>query len=184
MDNNNDILLFNLIKEGNKNAFEKLFRKYYTAICRYIYNYLNDTDTAEEIAQDMFVYFWENAQNKNINTSVKGYLFTSAKNFTLNHIKKMKTRRKYHMAVSGVLQENDEFNDDKMYTFKILIKQALLTLPEKCRDIFVLSKYEGLTYEEISVYLGLSQKTVENQMGIALRKIRAWMQPYMHRIYE
>ena len=180
-----DILLFNLVKEGNKNAFEKLFRLYYASICRFIFSYIKDTDSSEEIAQDLFIYFWENAPQMDIKTSLKAYLFTSAKNFSLNYIKKSKTRQKYHDAAQEAIQDEDEkISAESVRTFKILLKQALKTLPEKCREIFELSKYEGLTYEEISVFLRLSQKTVENQMGIALRKIRDWMQPYVDQIYD
>ena len=180
-----DILLFNLVKKGNKDAFEKLFRMYYPSISRFIFDYIKDSDTSEEIAQEMFVFFWENAPQMNIKTSLKAYLFTSAKNFSLNYIKKAKTRQKYHETSQETIQMNEEsWVDEKIETFTILVKQALTTLPDKCREIFEMSKYEGLTYEEISEFLGLSRKTIENQMGIALRKIREWMQPFVNQIYD
>ena len=180
-----DILLFNLVQQGNKNAFEKLFLTYYTSISKFIFSYIRDSDTAEEIAQDMFIHFWENAPQMHITTSLKAYLFTSARNFTLNHIKKTKTRHKYHEAAKDSIDLNEKLiSDEKANIFKNLLNHAIKSLPDKCREIFEMSKYEGLTYEEISDFLGLSTKTVENQMGIALRKIREWMQPYKNQIYD
>jgi RNA polymerase sigma-70 factor (ECF subfamily) len=182
---NEDILLFNLVKKGNKNAFEKLFRIYYTPICRFIHRYTGSNDTSEEIAQDMFIYFWQNAPVIDIKTSLKAYLFTSARNFSLNYIKKSSIRQKYHEAAQRETQNTETIiPEEKTERFKKLLNQAVDKLPQKCREIFELSKYEGLTYEEISEFLGLSRKTVENQMGIALNKIRKWMQPYIDQILE
>jgi len=132
-------------------------------------------EDAEESIQDMFVHLWEKAPAIEIDISVKAYLYTSARNYTLNTIKKRQTEI-HHLNVYS------DFVDDKEPEEKIsdkeiseLIKSGVNTLPEKCREIFILCKQEGLTYEEIASYLNVSKKTIDSQMGIALRKLREYL---------
>lgn len=130
----------------------------------------------------MFVHLWEKAPVVNIETSLKAYLYTSARNYTLNLIKKQQTERNYmtQYSTDGPLQEQDEHVSEA--EIGQLIQMGVSTLPEKCREIFILSKQEGLTYDEISEYLDISKKTIENQMGIALRKLRDYLQPRVKKI--
>lgn len=125
----------------------------------------------------MFVHLWEKAQGMNIDTSVKAYLYTSARNFTLNAIKKRQTELRYINEYSEIAEGYEQ--DEKMSDAQIseLINSGVNTLPDRCREIFILCKQEGLTYEEISNYLNISEKTVDNQMGIALRKLREYLHP-------
>ena len=174
--------LFRQVKIGNRIAFQTLFRKYYASIVRFIFRFVKDRDTSEEIAQELFISFWENAPRLAIKISFKSYLYTSARNHALNYLKKNTIREKYH-RLSATADNSGSENIDSM-TFNDLIRKALQILPDKCREIFVLSKYEGLTYDEIADYMGLSKKTIENQMGIGLKKIREWLQPYINRIFE
>ncbi len=93
-------------------------------------------------------------------------MFTSARNFSLNYIKKLQTRKKYHDAAQKEIEENTEAQIRTNQTiFTELLKRALVTLPQKCREIFEMSKYDGLTYDEIAVYMGLSKKTAEQIKG-------------------
>lgn len=139
-------------------------------------------EDAEESIQDMFVRLWEKTPDVNIDTSLKAYLYTSARNYTLNAIKKQQIERNYlnEYSENGELQESDE----KMSEAEIgqLIQLGVDTLPEKCREIFILCKQEGLTYEEIAEYLNISKKTIDNQMGIALRKLRDYLQPRVKKL--
>jgi RNA polymerase sigma-70 factor (ECF subfamily) len=181
----NDLLLFDLVKTANKQAFEKLFRKYYESVSRFVYRYVKDADSAEEITQDLFIHFWENAPAMQIRISLKAYLFTSARNFALNYIRRNKIRKKYHEEVQSIdLLEEMSIESDQASAFTVLMNQALTALPEKCRVIFELSKYEGLSYDEIAEYLSISKKTVENQITIALHKLREWLRPHMDLIYN
>ena len=181
----NDHDLFSQVKNGNKLAFQTLFRKYYASMVRFIYRFVKDEDSSEEIAQELFINFWENAPRLEIIISFKSYLYTSARNHALNYLKKNTIREKYHQLSAG--SETSESSYDEPINsgvFNNLILKALQTLPEKCREIFMLSKYEGLTYDEIADYMGLSKKTVENQMGIGLKKMREWLQPHISGIFE
>jgi RNA polymerase sigma-70 factor (ECF subfamily) len=178
----NELELFEKIKQRDNVAFDILFRKYYAALCRFSYAMCLSEEDAEECIQDMFVHLWEKSSAVNIETSLKAYLYTSARNYTLNVIKKRQVERNYlnEYSENGGLGEQDE----KIPEAEIgqLIQMGVNTLPEKCREIFILSKQEGLTYDEIAEYLNISKKTIDNQMGIALRKLRDYLRPKVKKI--
>ncbi|MFV0537264.1 MAG: RNA polymerase sigma-70 factor [Dysgonomonas sp.] len=178
----NELELFERIKQRDKTALDILFRQYYTPLCRFSYAICLSKEDSEESVQDMFIHLWEKAPVVNIGTSLKAYLYTSARNYTLNLIKKQQTERNYmtQYSTDGSLQEQDEHVSEA--EIGQLIQMGVSTLPEKCREIFILSKQEGLTYDEIAEYLDISKKTIENQMGIALRKLRDYLQPRVKKI--
>lgn len=147
--------------------------------------YLHDGENAEEMVQDVFVKIWENAPRLQIETSLLSYLYSSVRNACLNYLKHEKIKKKHEQET---LQENNISESTESPVnfnfFKVLLAQTIGLLPEKCRQIFEMAKFEGLSYEEIAEYLQVSVKTVENQMGIALKKLRENMTPYMNQIYE
>jgi len=170
-----ELILFEKIKHRDREAYNILFRKYYTALCCFSHAICLSQEDAEENVQDMFVHFWETAPAIEITTSIKAYLYMSARNYTLNSIKKRQTEIHHISEYSDY--DNGSEADDKISDAEIstLIRKGVDTLPEKCREIFILCKLEGLTYDEISEYLDISKKTVDNQMGIALRKLREFL---------
>lgn len=180
-----DKQLFLRIKQGDKPDFDILFRKYYAQLVRFALGYLHDGEIAEEIVQDVFVRIWENAPRIEIETSVLAYLYSSVRYSALNHIKHQGIKQKYIQEQQASNTEELSFEEKVNIEFfrKILIA-AVAALPEKCREIFEMAKFEGLTYDEIADYLQVSAKTVENQMGIALKKLREEMLPYSNEIYE
>lgn len=183
---NDDKQIFALVAKGDKNSFDMLFRKYYPQLVRFAIGYTKDGSEAEEIVQDVFVKVWENAAKMNIETSVIAYLYASVRNHSLNFIKHEKTKKKYEQEESILPKSDDIPLEDKvdMNLFRIILGKALENLPSKCREIFEMAKFEGLSYDEIADYLQVSEKTVENQMGIALKKIRESLLPFMNRFYE
>lgn len=174
--------LFERIKQRDTTAFDILFRKYYTPLCRFSYTICLSQTDAEESVQDMFVNLWEKAPTVNIDTSLKAYLYRSARNYTLNILKKQQTEE-HHLSQYAEIEEADEISE-KTPDAEIgrLIQAGVNTLPDRCREIFVLCKQEGLTYEEIAEYLNISKKTIDNQMGIALRKLREYLYPMLKKI--
>ena len=169
------------IKKGNEQAFDVLFKKYYAQLARFANMFTKDADNADEVVQSFFVKLWQNRNNLKINTSVKSYLFTSVRNASLNFLKKEKTRTLYEEKVET---EDTKIKEDKSLEFKVAYNEAIKNLPERTRQVFVLSKNEGLTYKEIAEYLEITAKTVENNMGIAFRKLRKILMPYKNLIYE
>jgi len=178
----NELELFDKIKLRDKAAFDALFRAYYAKLCRFSFALCYSQEDAEESVQEMFIYLWEKAPDIRIDISVKAYLYTSTRNYTLNIMKKNLTEQNYRNAYA---EQADSEEDERAISdaqISELIGQGVKILPEKCREIFILCKMEGLTYEEISEYLKISEKTVENQMGIALRKLREYLHPKLQRI--
>ena len=180
-----DKLLFEKIAQKNRLAFDTLFRKYYTRLCRFALSYLKEKELAEECVQEVFIKIWEQADRFNIEGTVLSYLFAATKNTSLNLIKKINTRQKYEIEYEVQKSDTDsgltEIENEK---FTVVMLEAINQLPEKCRNIFELSKNDGLTYDEIADYLKISKKTVENQMGIAFKKLREMLRPKLSMMFE
>jgi len=162
------------ISLGNLQAFERLFRQYYQVLCGYSIKFVGDSDTAEEIVQDLFYTLWEKRMELQINTSVKSYLFSAVHNRCLKFIEHRSGEKKYR---NYYLQHGSEVDSEPGYGVNVdelqqIINRTLDTLPERCRRIFRLNRFEGLKYYEIAEKLSISVKTVESNMGRALRHLR------------
>lgn len=178
--NDEERFIFRRMAEGDMEAFRFFFEKYYVDLCNFVNIYLNDPATAEDIVQDVYVYFWNKKENIHIETSIKSYLLKASKNKSLNYLRNEKVRSGIQDRLakeSETSYEIPEVQEDNHRLQKI-IREAVESLPEKCREIFILSKEKNLTYKEIAEELGLSVKTVENQMGNALKKLREFLKPY------
>lgn len=161
------------VKQDDLYAYELLFRRYYPVLHRYAFSLVRNDIVAEEIAQDIFLYLWEKRKQIDLRASLKAYLFSSVRNKSINYIKIELPRLQATVDVSEMVGLSDpvmEINDEAR--LKAKIQYAIDQLPQKCRDIFVLSRYGGLTNAEIAEDLEISIKTVENQMTIALKKLR------------
>ncbi|GET22239.1 RNA polymerase sigma-70 factor [Prolixibacter denitrificans] len=171
--------LFNDIRLGDKKAFDKLFLVYYGELCRFAYTFAKDFDHSEEIVQRMFVRIWENRKKLIEPENGKSYLYKAVYNEYLKHRRSEDVRKQYHL--SYILNKNDDEEETESYQQVLpLLNKAIDMLPEKCRQIFVLNKLEGLTQKEIAEYLNISVKTVENQVAIAVSKLREELKPYLH----
>lgn len=175
----NDNDLFLRIQHSDKQAFDLLFRKYYIPMCRFALKLNGSESAAEEAVQEVFIYLWEQRQHISVSKSIISYLFQSIRNKVYEQYRKEQTRKRYEEEyVSNDLEQEDMTEkqlDD--YEISCLVWNAVDQLPEKCREIFQLSRDEGLTYNEIAEHLKVSPKTVENQMGIAFKKLREILQP-------
>ncbi|WP_316826318.1 RNA polymerase sigma-70 factor [Pedobacter miscanthi] len=154
-------------------SFEQLFKTYYHALHAYAQVILKDEDLAEEIVQGMFLKFWEKRQNLQIQ-SIKAYLYKCVYNDSINYLKQEKTKSKYQEFTIHTMNTEHEPAAAKVELSELQqhLRIALNQLPEQCRTIFQMSRFEELKYREIADHLGLSVKTVENQMGKALKILR------------
>lgn len=186
MEKNEDKLILHQIAKGNKKAFDVLFNKYYQQLVRFAIGYLHNGPDAEEVVQDVMVKFWEQAPTIKIEISLLAFLYTSVRNKALNILKHEKVKQKYAEQKASEKEtgrmESEAQSDLSLFKQELLL--ALADLPNRCREIFELAKFEGLTYEEIASYLNISAKTVENQMGLALKKLREALQPILNSVYE
>ncbi len=146
---------------------------HHNALCNFAFSILDDKDMAKDVVQDVFLNLWQKRDQLNIDTDVKSYLFTSTRNKCIEFIRKMKLVKKYEDFVRQT--QSNEFNieeDADKYMRKERLYASIRQLPPKCKEVFLMSKQNGLTYSEIADELSISPKTVENHMGRALRLLR------------
>ena len=165
-----DLLL--KISQGNEKSFTEAFDGYYAGLCFYADKFLHDQDEARSIVQQVFVDLWIKRDKLVIQQSLKAYLFTTVKNYALDYLKHKLVETKYLREVQpeSVTIDRDLIEEAEL---NARINSAIEDLPEKCREIFLLCRFEELRYSEIAKKLGISIKTVEMQMGIALKKLRS-----------
>jgi RNA polymerase sigma-70 factor, ECF subfamily len=166
---------------GNESAFEMIFKTYYQPLCRYAYSFLQDKEEAEEVVQASFITVWEKRNSLAIETSLKSYLYRMVRNSCLNVIKHEKVKQQHvahELAVSEVAYESVS-QKVQAAELEMKITEAMKTLPEQCRLVFQLSRFEELKYQEIADQLQISVKTVENHMGKALKLMREQLKDYL-----
>jgi RNA polymerase sigma-70 factor, ECF subfamily len=172
-----DPIIFQQVKNGDEGAFSRLFDGYYASLCFFAVKYLSDMDLSRSLVQQVFVDLWVKREKIDVTLSVKSYLYRSVKNRCIDHLRKEKNTSEISESVENLSQipfrdlvEEAELNDR--------INTSINKLPEKCREIFLLCRFEGLKYAEIAQKLNISVKTVEMQMGIALKRLRESLSDY------
>lgn len=165
----------------NPEKFNQFFHDYYTNLSRFAYTYVKDEAIAEEIVQEVFVNLWQKQELTEIE-SIRSFLYISVRNKSLNYLRDHKTRTLHENEFAmererNSLYENNEYEHKQL---EQLVKDAVAELPEKCREIFELSRNENLTYQQIADQLNISAKTVENQISIAIKKLKTKLRDYMN----
>lgn len=162
------------IRNGDINEFENLFRSSYNALVNYARTILKDTDTSEEIVQDLFYVLWRDRTKLKINSSLNGYLFRSVYNKCLHYIDHKKVVMKHEADVRENPGNRYEDPVDQIQYRELhdKVSRIIERLPERCARIFCMSRFDGLKYTEIAEKLSISVKTVEANMGKALKEFR------------
>ncbi len=161
------------------NAFELLFRTYYSEMVGFALRYMESREMAEEIVQETFANIWAKIEETEIRTNPKSYLFGAVRHACLNHLKHRKVVMRHE---AYTLQNNAQafsFDFAELAELEQQVAEAFDRLPPKCREVFELSRFEGLKYQEIAERLGLSVKTVERHMGKALAIFREALKAYL-----
>ncbi|TKG93567.1 RNA polymerase sigma-70 factor [Puteibacter caeruleilacunae] len=173
-------LLLKHIADSNTKAFEQLFNSYYQILCVYCKHYFTDNQICENIVQDVFVRIWEKRTELEITTSLKVYLFSAVKNRCLNQLEHQRVRQDYFEKNNKLRQTDYSRSSDFYYEVGLAekIKDAIDSLPPRRREIFRLNREKGLKYKEIAEKLNISVKTVEVQMGQALKDLREKLKDY------
>ena len=169
--NSDDILLLKLIKQGDQIAFRHLFYQYADSLERFITYYIHDREKSQDLVLDIFTYIWENRQNFEIKLNLKAYLFQAARNKSFTYIRDKKIPV-YLEEMEGMEIVQNYDSELELQELHHLIEEAVSLLPDKCLEIFRKSREENLTNKEIAGQLHISEKTVEGQITIALKKIR------------
>lgn len=169
------------LQADDAGVFEQLFRHHYQPLCRFAVSILRDQDEAEEVVQDVMVKLWEGRSHLQINLSLKSYLYRMVHNACISGIRKEKVR---HLHAAHVKSQEEMFHNDasapiEKTELERMISGAIEQLPEQCRLVFKLSRFEQMKYSEIAQHLDISVKTVENHMGKALRMLRESLKDYL-----
>ncbi len=174
-------LSLNRIQKGDLKEFERLFRELYSPLCLYANKYLQDKDKAEEIVQDIFYGIWKNREKMDIRVSFKSYLYRAVQNNCLQLIQHLAVEDKYKQYVKKEVShfQSDPVKEMELQEMNKVVEQTLESLPERCKEIFSMSRFEGLKYREIAEKLQISTKTVEANMGKALQAFRKSLKQYV-----
>lgn len=169
-----EINLIHQINTSSELVFEKVFKKYFKALQNYAFTILNDLDVAEEIVQNVFLKIWEKKEKLPIDATVSGYLYKSVYHESLNWLRHEKVKFSHQQHTLYSMQNETDNASERIRTKQLEehLQKALNELPEKCRTIFQMSRFDELRYREIAEELGISIKTVESQMGKALSLMR------------
>lgn len=165
----------------SKAEFETIFRMYYSNLCAYANKFVYDVDTSEEIVQEVFFQLWKQREEIGISTSLKSYLYRSVRNRSLNFIKHNRIKDEYENYSKQSKNNEVASPEDEIYASELeqKIVETIDQLPPERKKIFIMSRYDGLKYKEIAEKLNISIKTVENQMGKAIKYLRENLVDYL-----
>jgi RNA polymerase sigma-70 factor, ECF subfamily len=179
-----DILEKNVLKElkyGSKKAYEYVFKTYYVALCRYASVILKDQRQAEDVVTNLFVVIWDDRKKIDIHTSIRSYLYRSTYNSCLNVLRKKKSESKYRdfFIHHADFSKNHEYGSLSFPLSGIIekemngeIKKVINDLPPQCKKIFLMSREDDLSHQEIADELNLSINTVKCQIMNALNRVQ------------
>jgi RNA polymerase sigma-70 factor (ECF subfamily) len=168
----NESLLVKSLSKGNLLAFNTLYNEYSGRLYRFAFGYLKSEDEAGELVQEVFTTIWEKRSNLKEELSFKSFLFTIAFNIIKKHFRTRTYLNEYFKKGIGDdldMQTSQKITYDSLYQY---VTELVNQLPERRREIFIKSRFEGLSIKEIAKKLGISHKTVENQLTDALKFIR------------
>lgn len=170
----------NILHIDNQSALKDIFEAYYDDVCKTVHRFIRDKNLVEDIAQTVFIKLWEKRDSIEINSSFAAYLHRMAMNESLMHLRKMKRQNETELTDNlphkTTESAEETYLDGELQTH---ITEAIDGLPPKTKIVFMLSRFEDMTYKEIAVKMEISVKTVENQMGRALRILRVKMKGYL-----
>ena len=151
--------------------YKQLFYQYFQSLCGYALTIVKDPDAAKDVVQTAYIKLWDKRKEVNINESAKSYLYTTVYRLSLNVVRNQVSRKGHHEEI----KKSSSFHQTNSLEGEEVQKRILATielLPDRCKEVFYKTKFEGKKYLEVSEELGISVKTVEVQMGKALKFLR------------
>ncbi len=176
------------IKQGDHGAFRTLYKEYYLGLCIHTKRFVGNKEDAEEIVQDVFLRLWDRRETLDIQENIGSYLYQAVRNASINYLKHLQVVQKYNLATSERIKAAQDFyaitqeNGQSIYIaneFEGHINAAIDDLPDKCRAIFQMSRFEGLKIDDIADKQGVTKNTVHKQISIALEKLREALQTHL-----
>ncbi len=169
-----DVELTDLLKSGNQMAFTEIYNRYKGLLYIYACKITKDEDVAEDIVQDVFIYLWDKRKTIDFKLSISSYLYSAIRYKFFDLIDREKVRENYIQKFQ-IFLDKQEYTTDEYIAEKELratIEKEIDNLPDKMREIFLLSRKTNLSNKEIAERLGISEKTVKNQVSTALKTLR------------
>lgn len=165
-------ILFNEIKNRNRKVFEAFFREYYPLLTKFAEGFVFDGRVAEDLVQNLFLYFWENINQISVDTSLKSYLYQSVKNRCLNYLRDLHVEDKHKfLYIEACLNSEDPFilyEDDLVGQ----IEAAIESLPPGMKELVILKYLQGMQNKEIARIKGISENTIKTQLQRAKERLR------------
>ena len=174
------------VRVGDARAFEALVHHYSDRLCAFVYNYLGDAEATQELVQDLFLWIWRHRHEWEIRGALTTYLYHSARNRAISRMRHDRLERRWQEEM--VREGAREFSrsaphhadaESRVQDLRSAFARALEELPDRCREVFLLSREHGLTYSQIGETLGISPKTVEVHMGRALASLRKGLSDWL-----
>lgn len=162
-----------MLREGDPLSFEILFQKYYVRFYNFVFNLTKNSQAAEDIIQNVFMKIWINRANLRPDQSIHNYIYVLSKREMLNHIRDRKAYVQVERLVMAE-QPSEEVTDQSMSLKELdeRIRRFIADMPEQRRKVFLLSRYRGLTNKEIAEMMGLSVRTVDRHINLALTSLK------------
>ena len=174
--------LLERLRQGDSAAFDEIFRTWYGPLVGTAERMLRDRAVAEELVQDVMLELWRRRETLAADGSAQAYLFQATRNRVLNHLRHLKIEQRSEPDVRGESSSTPPADaavaEEEL---DVAVQRAVQSLPDRCREVFELSRVHGLKYAEIAQTLGVSVKAVEAQMGKALRVMRERLAPWLPR---
>jgi len=168
-----DVLIMKVIEHDDYDAFQVLFKRMFSPLCQFCMKFVRSREVAEEVVSDVFYSIWKN-RNRLMVSSPKAYLYTSVRNKGLDHLRKIK--KMVHCDLENATHLTADGADGQemlvLHELNHAMDKSIARLPKQCKRIYEMSRDEGLKYREIASILQVSVKTVETQMGRALKHLR------------
>jgi len=172
--------LLERLRQGDSAAFDEIFRTWYGPLVGTAERMLRDRAVAEELVQDVMLELWRRRETLAADGSAQAYLFQATRNRVLNHLRHLKIEQRSEPDVRGESSTTPHADAAVVEEeLDVAVQRAVQSLPDRCREVFELSRVHGLKYAEIARQLGISVKTVEAQMGKALRTLRERLAPWL-----
>lgn len=168
-----DMQLWDLLKSGNRNAYAEIYERYFALMYLHARTRLKNVEEAQDVVQELFVDLWELSETVTLKTSLQNYLFTSTRNRILNLITRKKIEERYRSSIClDVSYESVTDHLVREGLFNKLIQKEIDALPSKMRKVFLMSRYEHMTYMEISHQLDITEQSVRSHVKNALKVLR------------
>lgn len=171
-----DNLLFEQIRQDNRQTFNELFARYYTRLCVLANTFVKNKEDAEEVVLDVFFIIWK-SRHSLIIQHMQAYLYTSVKYASMACVRK----RRVQVRINDVVENTPDRSVEDVYATKELIEHidyAVEQLPMRCKQVFIMNRFHGMCYKEIAQALGISEKTVEHHLARGVQYVRDFIRQY------